>query len=68
MHALHLRRRVIESPDDEDRAFWLKRVDDETIYEMALGLDLPLPEEQGRRSETVAPAPAAVYGQGPFSM
>jgi hypothetical protein len=29
---------VIEAPTDEDRAFWLERFDDESIYEMALGL------------------------------
>jgi hypothetical protein len=27
----------------------------------------PVEEELGRRFETAAPAPSAVYGQGPFS-
>ena len=42
---------VIECPDDTDRAFWLERFDDDTIYEMALGLCGRRPDRERIRSE-----------------
>jgi hypothetical protein len=61
---------VIEAPSDEDRTFWLSRFDDETIYEMALGLSRRRPDRAHICSErarllVLLNVPARAAGTGP---